>query len=246
MDMKRIRARNLAAGLPTAILVAVIFASCANAQVRGMGGRGSAARSVTPFGPGRRIGLSHAGRYRRFNDSAFLPIGYFYPDFPDYDYDDEAVPPVTSPVQIVVAPPSQPPAPAPIPAQPLLLELREGQWVQVPTAVPALASPQSVQSGSAKSPNPAASTAGQKQAAQPTPVSPRAVLVFRDGHQEEVATYMIQGDLIYASTDYWSTGSWTRKIPVAELDVPATLKLNQERGGKFSLPSGPSEIVIRF
>jgi hypothetical protein len=57
---------------------------------------------------------------------------------------------------------------------------------------------------------------------------------------------MIQGDLIYVSMDYWSSGSWTRQIPIAELDVPATLKLNRERGGKFSLPSGPSEIMIRF
>jgi hypothetical protein len=29
------------------------------------------------------------------------------------------------------------------------------------------------------------------------------------------------------------------------LDVPATLKLNQERGAKFSLPSGPNEVMIR-
>jgi len=239
--------RKLASLFPAAILIAAIFAPCASAQVRGMGTRGSAARSGIPFGSGRRTGFIRAGHHRHFNDSAFLPAGYFYPDFPDYDYDAEEVPSPASPVQIVVAAPAQAPAPAPVAAQPLLLELREGQWVQVPTTVQAPASAQSTPSGSAKSRNPAVDIAGDKLTAQaPLAASPHAILVFRDGHQEEVATYMIQGDVIHASTDYWSTGSWTRKIPVAELDIPATLKLNQERGGKFNLPSGPSEILIRF
>ena len=56
---------------------------------------------------------------------------------------------------------------------------------------------------------------------------------------------MIKGDVIFTDTNYWSTGSWTKKVPVAELDVPATRKLNEERGGKFSLPSGPNEVIIR-
>ena len=88
--------------------------------------------------------------------------------------------------------------------------------------------------------------ASRMETAQPSPALPAAVLVFRDGHTEEVEKYVIQGGVINARSDYWSTGSWTRKIPIAELDVPATLKLNEERGGKFSLPSGPSEIVVRF
>jgi len=29
------------------------------------------------------------------------------------------------------------------------------------------------------------------------------------------------------------------------LDVPATLKLNEDRGAKFSLPSGPNEVMFR-
>lgn len=239
--------RKLASLFPAAILVAAIFAPCANAQIRGMSSRASAARSGIPSGSSRRTGFIRAGHHRRFNDSAFLPAGYFYPDFPEYDYDAEAVPSPAPPVQIVVAAPAQAPAPAPVPAQPLLLEFREGQWVQVPMAVQAPASAQSTQSDSAKSHNPAVDISAGKQTSQPPlAATPHAILVFRDGHQEEVATYMIQGDVIHASTDYWSTGSWTRHIPVAELDIPATLKLNQERGGKFNLPSGPSEILIRF
>ena len=82
-------------------------------------------------------------------------------------------------------------------------------------------------------------------AAKPPTELPPAVLVFRDGHQEEIGKYMITGATIYVSTDYWTSGSWTRKVQIAELDVPATLKLNQERGANFRLPSGPEEVIVR-
>ena len=51
--------------------------------------------------------------------------------------------------------------------------------------------------------------------------------------------------VIYAKADYWTSGSWTTQIQVADLDVPATLRLNQERGLKFVLPAGPNEVVTR-
>ena len=86
---------------------------------------------------------------------------------------------------------------------------------------------------------------GGNEAAEPPIVLPPAVLVFRDGHKEEIGGYTIVGDALYTSADYWTTGSWSRKVPIAELDIPATLKANQDRGGKFSLPSSPSEIVLR-
>ena len=74
---------------------------------------------------------------------------------------------------------------------------------------------------------------------------PQAVLIFRDGHTEELRKYVIVGAILYTSADYWTTGSWTRKIPMVDLDLPATLKLNQERGAKFAVPSGPTEVVMR-
>ena len=74
---------------------------------------------------------------------------------------------------------------------------------------------------------------------------PPAVLVFRDGHKQEIEKYTIVGATIYTNADYWSSGSWTREVQIVELDVPATLKLNRERGAKFSLPSGPNEVMIR-
>jgi len=88
--------------------------------------------------------------------------------------------------------------------------------------------------------------ASQMEAGPPVPPLPHTVLVFRDGRREEIEKYIIQGSVIEASSDYWSAGSWTKKIPIAELDVPATLKINEERGGKFNLPSAPNQIVVRF
>jgi hypothetical protein len=79
----------------------------------------------------------------------------------------------------------------------------------------------------------------------PEPPLPAAVLVFRDGHQEEVESYTIIGSTLYTKANYWTSGSWTRQIEIANLDVPATLKVNQERGSKFRLPSGPQEVMVR-
>jgi hypothetical protein len=83
--------------------------------------------------------------------------------------------------------------------------------------------------------------------AQAPPVSelPPAILVFRDGHQEQAAKYAIVGGTIHVKGDYWTTGSWTRTIPVSELNLAATVQLNQQRGVKFSLPSRPSEVIVR-
>jgi hypothetical protein len=74
---------------------------------------------------------------------------------------------------------------------------------------------------------------------------PPTVLVYRDGHSEEVTSYSIIGASIYTKSDYWSNGAWTRTIQIADLDIPATLKQNQQRGVKFDLPSGPNEVMIR-
>ena len=74
---------------------------------------------------------------------------------------------------------------------------------------------------------------------------PPAVLVYRDGRQEFVTNYWIGGGAIYVNNDYWTRGSWNRKIELALLDLPLTLRLNQERGVQFLLPSGPNEIVTR-
>ena len=64
---------------------------------------------------------------------------------------------------------------------------------------------------------------------------PQTVLVFKDGHQVEVANYAIVG-----STLYDLTGGHRQKIALADLDLTATAKQNDDRGIDFRLP-GTSE-----
>jgi hypothetical protein len=234
---------RLTIALPAAVLGAALFASSVPAQVRGMRGSAPGPRTGVSSRFGGRTGFTHAGHRRNFTGSVFLAAPYFYPDD---EYDNEPVSSVAPPVQVVVVAPVPPPVQARAPVESLIVEYHDGQWVRIPTGGQLPSLPQSTQPGSTQASSLRTGTASQMETAQPSPALPPAVLVFRDGHREEVERYVIQGGVINARADYWSTGSWTRKIPIAELDVPATLKLNEERGGKFNLPSGPNEIVVRF
>ena len=57
------------------------------------------------------------------------------------------------------------------------------------------------------------------------------VLVFRDGHKLEVRNYAIVGQMLW---DFGANG--TRKIPLSDLDLDSTRKLNDDRGVEFVLP----------
>jgi hypothetical protein len=61
---------------------------------------------------------------------------------------------------------------------------------------------------------------------------PRTVLVFKDGHQREILNYAIVGSTLFDLSD-----GLTRKVALAELDLPATVKQNDERGVDFQLPA---------
>jgi hypothetical protein len=84
-------------------------------------------------------------------------------------------------------------------------------------------------------PQPEASDATPQPEAASAPDQPQTVLVFKDGHQLEVANYAIVG-----STLYDLTGGRRQKIALAELDLPATAKQNDDRGIDFQLPA-PAE-----
>jgi hypothetical protein len=57
------------------------------------------------------------------------------------------------------------------------------------------------------------------------------VLVFRDGHRDEIKNYAIMGTTLFVFA-----GSH-RKIPLAELDLDATVRENDDRGIEFQVPT---------
>lgn len=67
----------------------------------------------------------------------------------------------------------------------------------------------------------------------PEPESPPdpTALVFKDGHQIDVGNYAIVGQTLYDLTP-----GHPRKIALADLDLPATEKQNDDRGVSFQLP----------
>ena len=210
------------------------------------------ARAVMPSSPrisrpassglaahGSLVGFGHPGFHHpnRFG-SVYLGSPLWWDD--GYDYG--------SP-QIVVARPEQTGA-APQPSMhwedvpkaqpPLLIELQGDRYVRV-SGSPAADTPSAYIEPHAADQASSSTTAALSRPAEES----STVFIFRDGHREESSNYSIVAGTIYASTDYWSNGAWTRKIPVADLNIPATLQANQERGVRFVLPSAPNEVVTR-
>ena len=67
---------------------------------------------------------------------------------------------------------------------------------------------------------------------QPQPVQAPTVLVFKDGHKLEVGNYAIVGTTLFDLT-----AGHPRKIALADLDLEATQKQNDDRGVVFQVPT---------
>jgi len=63
--------------------------------------------------------------------------------------------------------------------------------------------------------------------------APATVLVFSDEHKQEIHNYAIVGQTLWNFNP-----QHTQKIPLSDLDIPATTKENEDRGVDFRLPSG--------
>ena len=194
-------------------------------------------RGGFPVPAGRRslIGLSGApahdpARHRGYGRNSFFYGGlpYFPPEYED-SYASEVVAQAPAPQLAPAAPARQEPVPSGV-----LLELQGNKWVRVLSFEPAIANNGAGQTSSSSSPVAAA-----------TRELPPAVIVYRDGRSEELSSYSIIGTTIYAKADYLTTGAWTRKIQLADLNLAATLKQNRDRGLNFDLPSGPNEVILR-
>jgi hypothetical protein len=202
-------------------------------QVRGGGFGGGR------FGhPGFGNQFGFPGRNRGFASGVFFGDPLIYPDY--------SSPPVGQPSGPLVVVQTNPvPPPTEPPSEPLMIVWQGDRYVryggrgmadQVRTSADyAEPNPSTGQS------SPHSSSPGEVN----QPQLPAAVLVFRDGHREQVHDYVIASGKLYLRGDYWRDGYWTRTIELAALDVPRTLTANQENGVVFILPTAPNEVVTR-
>jgi hypothetical protein len=72
-----------------------------------------------------------------------------------------------------------------------------------------------------------------------TEMEPATALVFRDKHVEEVRNYAISGGMLWVLNDQVA-----KKIPLAQLDIDATVKMNGDRGVDFQVPGPALQIMI--
>jgi hypothetical protein len=173
---------------------------------------------------------------------AFFPPLFASPFYSDAFYDAGYTAGPQSPIILVQAPPQAQPETAPPvtpPAEPLLIELQDGRYVRVSGEEAAGSEMIDQQPASRALARPAIATNQPPQELAPV------VLVLRDGNREEITDYTIADGVIYARADYFTAGSWNKKIELTTLDLPQTFAVNRSRGVAFRLPSAPNEVITR-
>jgi hypothetical protein len=199
-----------------------------------------------PRAPGWTISFhgTPAGSFQRFPifPQSFYSSPFFYSDY-------NLPPPANqvgtpTPQVIVIQPDSdleRPKSRAERPTQMLLLERRGDHFVRVGEAD---SERDSGQPASRYAQSPARKPSFESASSQHHKLPP-AVLVFRDGRREEIDSYTIADGMLYASSNYWDSGVWIKRLPLTSLNLPATLRENEARGSRFALPSGPHEVTLR-
>jgi hypothetical protein len=143
-------------------------------------------------------------------------------------------------------------------SQPLLIELQGGRYVRVTSnAIDGEALPLNLSSKDSNSQVESASsdsrhisrtgefTAAPLVSSTSSRDVPPAILIFRDGHTEEIREYTITDGSLYARGDFYTQGYWNKKIDLAALNVPETVQANASRNVNFTLPSSPNEVIVR-
>ena len=252
-----------------ALIIALLLAGTpgALAQRASSGGHASAAvHSASPHissrGNSSRAGNYAFGRsprssvFRRWSGYPYgsLPFAFFG-DFDSDDIYSSGYPVASEPPPYLVQAMRDLPASGslgegvsplnnrePSSSQPLMIELQNGRYVRVNTvAVNGDASPLAFAAPAKSSAMPATPPAPPAPTMDLTP----AVLVFRDGHSEEVRDYTIADGSLYARGDFYTDGYWNKKIDLTSLDVSKTMQANASRNVKFVLPSSPNEVITR-
>jgi hypothetical protein len=186
-------------------------------------------------------GFPGSGHHRPFPASFYLGSPVWGDEY--YSYGEQS-----PQVYVIQAPPASQQRSAfeeSKPIVPVMIELQGDRYVrhatgEVSNSQSATASVASAATGAVSS------KANSTSLASAPPVDePPAVFVFRDGHREESSDYSIISGVIYSRGDYWSSGSWSKKIWLADLDLPATMQANRDRGVHFRLPNAPNEVITR-
>ena len=181
---------------------------------------------------------AYASRFRQPHPYTSLPFPFFADSFNPDDIYSTGYPVAAQPPLILLqaaramsmSRPDYADAEPSVP-QPLMIELQNGRYVRVNrTAADGEALPLTL-------------------APDRTPSPPRelasVLLVFHDGHSEEVRNYTIADGILYASGDYYTDGYWNKKIDLSTVNVARTLGANAVRNVKFVLPSSPNEVITR-
>jgi hypothetical protein len=211
----------------TLIVIPLLAFGCSAAGQRGF----SAGRVGGHLARG--LGAQRGGRYWA---RQALGLGYWDSLFPD-DYTEypRAEPPVVV-IQLPEAPAEESEAQFPSPAQPLLIELQGGRYVRV-----------SGEEGYGDS-DPGAAMSRLPPGAVETPrasVPPLAtILVFRNGSREQITGYTIADGVLYAQANYYTDGSWNKRIALSSLDVAQTVGANRAHGVQFRLPDSANEVIV--
>lgn len=168
-------------------------------------------------GFGRPVFVGNSGfrrhrHHRGFGFPGYFGGGYYIPyAYPDYDVMDTGVDDsmendyATGPTIFDRSGGTRQPVARPAPSE----EDYRAELHAKPEAVPALPPP------------------------QPVAEQPPTVLVFKDGHEQQVVNYAIVGSTLYDLSE-----GRTRKVALTELDLAATVKQNDQRGIDFQLPAG--------
>jgi hypothetical protein len=212
--------RRLIIASITALLGTAVFVPISMAQMRGSG-----------FGRGVNVSFNGRPHSHSFGPGAIFLGDPFYADYP--------VAPLTIPPQYLVVQPTTTIDTAPeAKSEPLMIELQGNRYVR-------FGGRQQPAERGTNSPPDYVETAAGKSSGQAQPDLPPTLLIFRDGHREQVPGYAIVGATLYANQDYWQSGHWTKNIELSALNIAATVQANHDNGVKFLLPSAPNEVITR-
>jgi len=242
-----------------ALIAVAVAVPLSAAQMRGGMGRTVSAPHAR-FARGVRSGFGPHHEMRPFTrgillDSPFLYSDYGYSD--DYsNYDSGETDGVDSAqARVLVVRPAAEDSPRRTKPAPLLIEWQGDRYVRFGGAEETGQRGSSAQRDYAEPAvtksltQPPASAAPKEPAesqARELPPAVLVLLVYRDGHREEISDYAIADGMIYVHGDSWQDGYGTKHIPLSSLDPSATMQANEQRGVKFMLPSAPNVVIASF